>query len=159
MKKKIAIAVLITGLGLAGINQAFAGWGARGGYCPNFQGAVGYNQLDPAVQEKLDAFFAANQELRKALVMKRAEHHALMMSDNPDPAAASQVAGELFDLQTTVRQKAVDAGVAQYLGPMGGGFGMGDCRPGMRGPGPGKGGRGMGGQMMHGPGTGGGPRF
>ncbi|MBE0583103.1 MAG: periplasmic heavy metal sensor [Desulfofustis sp.] len=156
MKKKIAIAVLITGLGLAGINQAFAGWGARSGYCPNAQGA-GYNQLDPAVQEKVDAFFTANQDLRKALVMKRAEHHALMRSDNPDPAAASQVAGELFDLQTSMQQKAVEAGVAQYLGPMGGGFGMGDCRPGMRGPG--MGGRGMGGQMMDGPGAGGGPRF
>ena len=156
MKKKIAIAILITGLGLAGVNQAFAGWGARSGYCPNVQGA-GYSQLDPAVQEKLDAFFTANQDLRKALVMKRAEHRALMRSDSPDPAAASQVAGELFDLQTTVRQKAAEAGVAQYLGPMGGGFGKGDCRPGMRGPG--KGGRGMGGQMMNGPGTGGGPRF
>lgn len=154
MKKKIAITVLVTGLGLAGINQASAGWGARSGYCPNFPGA-GYSQLDPAVQGKLDAFFAANQDLRKTLVMKRAEHHALMRSDNPDPAAASQVAGELFDLQTSLRQKAAEAGVAQYLGPMTGGFGKGVCRPGMRGPG--MSGRGMGGQMMNGPG--GGPRF
>jgi zinc resistance-associated protein len=157
MKKKIVIAVVVAGLGLAGLNQAFAGWGARaGGWCPNFQGP-GYTQMDPAVQEKLDTFFESNQDLHKSLIMKRAEHHALMRAENPDPAAASKVAGELFDLRAALQQKAEEAGVSSYLGRMGGHGGPGFCRTGMRGPG--HGGPGMGGRMMNGAGPGGGPQF
>lgn len=137
MKKKIAVAVVIAGFGLAGLNQAYAGWGQRGGQFMNYpqyqvQPIQQVAQVDPAVQEKMDKFFESTLEIRKAIAMKRAEKQALLRSDNPDPAAASKIEGELFDLRTTMRQKADEAGVAGLMGPRDG-FGKG-------GPG-GKGGR------------------
>lgn len=153
MKKKIMTVVVIAGLGLVGLNYAHAGWGGRGagwnggyyGNCPQFQGAQ-YNQVDPATQEKFDKFFDDTQDLRKQIAVKRAEKQALMRSTNPDPAALSKVTGELFDLQSAMRQKAEEAGVTAYMGPRGmGGNGPGMGGPGMRG---GRGGRFMGGPMM-----------
>ena len=141
MKKKIAVAVVIAGMGLAGLTQAYAGWGHRGGNyynCPQNQGQPVATQVDPAIQQKIDAFVAETAELRKEMAMKRAEQRALMSAETPDPAAVSKVAGELFDLRNILRQKADEAGVASYVGP-GSGFGMGG--PGMGGPN-GKGGRG-----------------
>jgi len=155
MKKKIAIAVVVAGLGLAGLTQAYAGWGMRGGgyggYAGNCPQATGqaFNQVDPAVQEKLDKFFTDTQELRKQMMVKQSERMALMRSDNPDPAAAGKIAGELFDLRTQMHEKAEAAGVSEYLGPMaGGGFGPGMGWGGMHG---GRGGRFMNGPMMGGP--------
>lgn len=141
MKKKIIAAVLVSGLAVSSV--AMAGWGRGAGnpggcYC----GQQGYyQQLDPAVQEKLDAFYNDTADLRKQLVMKQAERRALLNSTNPDPAAASKLAGEIFDLRTTLQQKAEAAGVDQYMGPgmMGGGRGMGPGMMGGRGMGPGGG--------------------
>jgi hypothetical protein len=145
MKKKIAIAAVIAGIGLAGLSQAYA-WGPRGGgnygNCPQYQGSQ-YSQVDPAVQEKMDKFFTDTQELRKGIAMKRAEKQAMLRGDNPDPAAMSKITGELFDLQATMRAKADEAGVSEFRGQRGG-PGSG---PGMRGGGPGKGGRYMNGNM------------
>lgn len=146
MKKQIIAVVLISGLALA--TAASANWGRGGGrggycgYCPVAQGQMN-QQVDPAVQEQLDKFFLETQDLRKQMVVKQAERRALMQSTNPDPAAASKLAGELFDLQSAMRDKAVAAGVDQYMGPgmMGGGFG----------PGMGPNGGGRGGRMMGGP--------
>lgn len=120
MKKQIAIAALIASVGIAGVTQAYAkGWGQGGGgnynNCPCATGQ--YNQVDPAVQEKLDAFFNDTQDLRKQIAMKRAEKQALMRSENPDPATLSTVTGELFDLQAEMKTKAEEAGVDEYLGP------------------------------------------
>lgn len=167
MKKKIAIVAVVAGLGLAGITQAYGGWGNRtGGYydCPMIQNGQ-MAQLDPALQEKRDKFFTDTQEIRKEMVMKQAEKQALLRSDNPDPQAVSKISGELFDLRTTLRQKADEAGLPGAIGPMGGagfapgmkgrGFDQGMTSrgygPGMNGPGygpgmnrPGKGGRNMG---------------
>lgn len=144
MKKTIAIAAVITTIGLAGLTQAYA-WGPRGGgnygNCPQYQGSQ-YSQVDPATQEKVDKFIADTQALRKEIAMKRAEKRAMMRADNPDPAAVSKITGELFDLQATMRQKADEAGVSAFVGPMNG---RGDG-PGMKG-GPGKGGRFMNGNM------------
>lgn len=150
MKKQILAVVLISGLAMA--TAASANWGRGGGfnagYCPQAQNA---QQLDPAVQQKLDGFFTDTQALRKEMAVKQAEKMALMRSDNPDPAAVAKVTGEMFDLQATMREKAVAAGVDQYMGPMGGGCGMGQ---GM-GMGMGMGcGGGRGGRMMRG-----GPNF
>lgn len=159
MKKQIAIAAVIASIGIAGITQASAaGWGQRGGgnfaNCPCTTGQS--SQIDPATQEKLDTFFNDTQDLRKDIAMKRAEKQALMRSENPDPAALSTVTGELFDLQVSMRQKAEEAGVDQYIGPRGpGGKGQG-----MRGNGnfgPGRGGRYMS-NNMQGQGFGG-PRY
>jgi len=146
MKKKIAIAAVITTIGLAGLTQAYA-WGPRGGgnygNCPQFQGSQ-YSQVDPATQEKMDNFFTDTQELRKEIAMKRAEKQAMLRGDNPDPAAMSKITGELFDLRAAMQKKADEAGVSDYMGPMnrrGGGPGMWD--------GPGRGGRFMHDQMNY----------
>lgn len=164
MKKQILTTALVAAIAIGtAATYASANWGQRGGggYWNNNQNAgpgmqMPYNQgrpgprmqmqaqqLDPAVQEKLDQFFADTQDLHKQIVTKRAEELALLRSENPNPEAAGKLAGELFDLRTTVRQKAEEAGVAQYLGPQGprGGRDFGPGRQGMRGGN--KGGRGM----------------
>ncbi|HBH28643.1 MAG TPA: hypothetical protein DDX99_07330 [Desulfofustis sp.] len=128
MKKQLIITLLVIGLSGAGLSQAIA----RGNY--GGQGGPGCMQRDPAVVEKLDAFFQENAELRKQMAMKRTEYKAVMSADNPDPAVAAALAGELFDLRTDLRAKADEAGVAQYLpGPGGGGFGRGKGGEGGRG--------------------------
>ncbi len=122
MKKTIAIAAVITTIGLAGLTQAYA-WGPRGGgnygNCPQFTGSQ-YSQVDPAMQEKFDKFFTDTQALRKEIAMKRAEKQALMRAATPDPTAVSKVTGELFDLRAAMRQKADEAGVSNFVGPMNG---------------------------------------
>ena len=68
--------------------------------------------------------------------MKQNERMALMQSDNPDPARAAKLAGELFDLRASMQSKAQAAGIQ--------GAGGRNCD----GPGRGNyhGGRGYGGQ-------------
>ncbi len=141
MKKHIVAIVLIAGLTMA--TAASANWGrgghGNGGYgnCPQMAGPMMQGQmmqqLDPATKEKVSKFYKDNQALHKQIAMKQAEKRALMQSEKPDPQAAAKVAGELFDLRTTMHDKAEAAGVSQYLGPMGGGKGF-------RGPGSGLGG-------------------
>jgi Spy/CpxP family protein refolding chaperone len=132
MKKKIMTVVLVTGLVAA--SAASANWNRGNGRgmnyqnCPQYTNGIVQQQLDPAVQEKLDKFFADTQELRKQIAMKQAEKMALLRSDNPDSAAASKITGELFDLRNAMRTQAIEAGVDQYVGPrgmMGGGYGRG----------------------------------
>jgi len=153
MKKKIAVAAVIVGIGIAGINQAYGGWGKRGGNfndCPMIQGGQ-YAQIDPALQEKRDKFFTDTQELRKQMIMKQAEKQAMLRGDNPDPQAVSKLSGELFDLRTSLRQKAEEAGLPGAFGPMAGrgSFGQGAKGRGYgqgmqgRGNGPGMQGRGF----------------
>lgn len=136
MKKKIVAIALIAGLSIA--TAASANWGRGGhgfgggyGNCPQMQGPM-MQQLDPETRAKVTQFFKDNQALHKQVAMKRAEKQALMRSDKADPQAAAKVAGELFDLQTTLHEKAAAAGVEQYLGPMGmgGRRGMGFGGPG-----------------------------
>lgn len=123
MKKLLTIALVISGIGLVGLSQAYA-WGQRGGagYYGNgmqYPGpCVQYNQVDPAAQEKLDSFFVNTEDIRKEMAVKRAEKQALMRGTNPDPAVLGRVEGELFDLRTAMHQKAEEAGVIEYLGPM-----------------------------------------
>lgn len=160
MKKKIMTTTLVALVAIGAATVTYASWGQRGGGYWNSNQAPGprmqmqynqapgprmqmqYNQLDPAVQEKLDSFFTDTQDIRKEMAVKRAEQRAMLRSDNPDPAVAGKLAGELFDLRAAIHQKAEEAGVTAYLGPMngprGGNFGPGG--PGMRG-GMNKGGR------------------
>jgi hypothetical protein len=138
MKKKIAIVAVVAGLGLAGISQASGGWGNRGANyynCPMIQNGQ-VSRIDPALQEKRDKFLADSQEIRKQMAMKRAEKQALLRSDNPDPQAVSTISGELFDLRTTLRQKAEEAGIPAAFGPI---AGRGGFAPGMKGRGNGPG--------------------
>ncbi len=155
MKKVFMITALVAGLGFFGFQQASAGCGMGGGRgmgtgmgmgCP--KGNPCYTQLDAASKEKVNKFFDETKELRKQIVMKHAEVMALMHSDKPDSAQAAKLAGEMFDLRSTMETKADAAGVAALLnscdfaGP-GHGMGPGDGsginakkdRPGRPGPG------------------------
>jgi len=128
MKKKIAAVVLVLSLATVGIASARGGMGMGPGAgmgCP--QAVSQYQQLDDATKGKIDAFQRDTQDLRKQIVMKHAAMRALMTSQNADPAAASKLSGELFDLQATMQEKAKAAGISQYVGGcgMGGGMGMG----------------------------------
>lgn len=122
MKKQIVALVLITGLTIA--TGASANWGkgqGGGGFynnCPQgpmMQGQM-FQQLDQATQDKIKQFFADTQPLHKEMAMKRAEKRALMAAATPDAKAVAKISGELFDLRTTLRLKAVEAGVDQYVG-------------------------------------------
>ena len=95
MKKKIVTTALVAAVALGTATATFAGWGQRGGgYWNNTMPGPGprmemrYNQLDPAVQEKLDKFFADTQDIRKEIAIKQAERMALISGDNPDPVTA-----------------------------------------------------------------------
>lgn len=146
MKKKILTTALITAVALGTATATYANWGQRGGgygyhnmQAPGPQMQMQYQQLDPAVKEKLDKFFTDTQDIRKEMAVKRAEQRAMLRSDNPDPAVAGKLAGELFDLRTTMHQKAEEAGVTAYLGPMNGPRGGRDFGPNNRGMGRGMG--------------------
>ena len=117
MKKKIIAAILVSGLAITTV--ASANWnGQRGNSnCPKMQMQAMAN-LDEATQAKVKQFRTDNQAIMKEMVMKRAEKRALMQGDNPDPKLAAQLTGEIFDLRTTIRLKAEEAGVSQYIGPM-----------------------------------------
>ena len=145
MKKQLLALTLITGLTMATVASADWGRGVKGqgyGDCPQMQGQM-YQQLDQETQDKIKQFFKDTRPLHKEMAMKLAEKRALMKSDTPDPQAAAKITGELFDLRTTMREKAELAGVDQYVGSgrMGGMGHMG------RGHGCGKG---QGGGMMKG---------
>ncbi len=150
MKKVLVITALVAGLGFFGFQQASANWGMGGGHgmgqgCP--KGLPCYTQLDAASKEKVNKFFNETKDLRKQMVMKHAEELAVLRSDNPDPARAAKLAGEMFDLRATMETKADAAGVSGLLncgnfdGP---GLGMGPhdgrvmkdrpCRPGSGAP-------------------------
>ncbi|BHH82096.1 hypothetical protein [Desulforhopalus sp. 52FAK] len=141
MKKKIAATVLI--LGLTMTTAATANWNGQRGNCYLNQMQTMQN-VDPAIQEKVKQFHLDNQAIFKEMAMKRAEKRAFMRSNNPDPKAAAQLAGELFDLRTTIQLKAEEAGIAQYIGPMN----MGNGKSG-RGKNGGRGQQGQQGQMVN----------
>ena len=125
MKKKIAATVLI--LGLTVTTVATAGWnGNRGnGNCQQQFQMQNWQNLDPAIKEKVQQFRLDNQAIFKEMAMKRAEKRALMKGTDPDPKLAAQLTGELFDLRSTIQLKADEAGIAQYIGPMLGARGEG----------------------------------
>ena len=129
MKKYLATAALVGAIGLAGITMANPvenyGYGNCGGprYCDNWS----YSEKDDA---KASAFYEETKELRKEIVVKRSELDALMLQDNPDEKRVAQLTGDIYDLQTTMEEKAGKAfeGRAGY-GP---GPGYGYCGRGRR---------------------------
>lgn len=133
MKKTVVIAALVIGVGFLGLQQASANWGmggpgmGMGGACP--KSSPGYSQLDTASKAKLDKFFDETKDLRRQMVMKHAEQRAMMRSENPDPAKASKLAGDMFDLHSTMQAKAEAAGVEELMGKACGGCPQGG--PGM----------------------------
>ena len=64
---------------------------------------------------KLVKFLEDTQALRKQIFVTRAEKHALMHSKTPNPEAVAKVAGELFSLKDTLREKAKIAGLPGHF--------------------------------------------
>lgn len=120
MKKTVICLMLIAGLALTTGQSVFGspyqGGKGKGAYGPPDRAM---QQLDEQTRQKLEAFQQDNKGLRKKMVVKQAVRQAIMGSKNPDPKAAAQITGELFDLRQQMREKAVAAGVAEYIGPMG----------------------------------------
>lgn len=118
MKKQIIALALISGLTMTSVASAHWGKGNHGqggGGCQQMQ-AQKIANLDQETKDKIKQFFKDNKSLVKQMVMKRAEKKALMRSDSPDPAVASTLAGEIFDLRISLKEKAEEAGVEQYVG-------------------------------------------
>ena len=124
MKKAIAITALVSIIGLTGLYQASAYMGmgpgdmrSRGG-C-NGQ-AMGMHhataQMDEATKAKFDVFFKDTQDLRKSIVIKHAEKRALMLNEEPDAKKVGKLAGELFDLRSSMHAKAKEAGLGDVMG-------------------------------------------
>jgi len=89
----------------------------------------GAARMDPAMREKIQKFFKDTDGLRRQIAMKRAELAAVIHAAQPDPATAGKMAGELYDLQASLRTQAQAAGIGPFgLGDgmgKGGGFGKG----------------------------------
>ena len=130
MKKYLVAAALIGAIGFSGLSMANArgnygygpgpGYGNCGGgkYCENY-----YEKDD----EKSAAFFEETKELRKDIVVKRSELNALMQQDNPDEKKVAKLTGDLYDLQTTMEEKAEKTFEGNPRYGYGRGPGFGNC--------------------------------
>ncbi len=98
MKKTVTALALATIIGTLGLQQAFA----RGNDAPYHRN---FHRLNAATQAKIDKFQTETQALRKQIFMKQAEEMALIRSEQPDLKAVSKTAGELYDLNATMREK------------------------------------------------------
>jgi hypothetical protein len=113
MKKTLMAAVLVAAVGIIGLQQAAAAHvhdatSREDGSFRQFQG------LDEATKEKIEKFRADTQDLRKQMVMKRAEESALIRSETPNIEAVRKAAGELFDLRSAMQMKAKEAGLFTF---------------------------------------------
>jgi len=135
MKKLLVAVMALLTVSLAGYHLADARpWGGGGtmmgpgcGGCYNagwFADVDDDGQIDEATIKARETFLSQTTELRKKLTMKEAEMSALMSRENPDEKKAAQLAGEIFDLRTQIRQKAIDAGLKPGYGGCGMGMGM-----------------------------------
>ena len=110
MKKFLVVAALIATIGFSGLSMANArGYGCGQG--PGYGDCNGGRYCDnwaPSEKgdEKSAAFFEETKELRREIVVKRSELEALMLQDNPDEKKVANLTGELYDLHTTMAEKA-----------------------------------------------------
>ena len=126
MKKYLVAVALIGAIGFTGFSMANArgnygyGPGSGSGDCNGgrYCDKGSYSEQD---NEKAAAFFEETKELRKGIVVKRSELDALMRQENPDEKKVAKLTGDLFDLQSTMEEK---AGKAFEGGP---GPGYGNC--------------------------------
>ena len=134
MKKFLVVAALIVAIGFTGISMA----NPQGGYgpgCGNCNGPRYCDNWAPSEKgdEKSAAFFEETKELRREIVVKRSELEALMLQDNPDEKKVANLTGELYDLHTTMAEKAgktFEGRAGKGYGP---GPGCGSCDKGKRG--------------------------
>ncbi|NLX19268.1 MAG: hypothetical protein GXY53_08325 [Desulfobulbus sp.] len=68
-------------------------------------------QMHTEIQKAHDKFLDDTVAIRKELAEKRAVMRALLYAGTPDTVKASQVAGEIFELQENLRAKAKEAGL------------------------------------------------
>ncbi|PID72839.1 MAG: hypothetical protein CSA31_01900 [Desulfobulbus propionicus] len=111
-KSIMLAAILTTGLSLAISQAAIA---QPGVYHKRGTGPCQVQQLDPAMKEAKQKFMAATVQARKQMAEKRAAMRAVMHADQPDPAQASKIAGELFDLREQLRVKAQELGLPMAM--------------------------------------------
>jgi zinc resistance-associated protein len=137
-KKKIILAVvLVSAIGVAGLQSATAGpWGGGphkwgGPACDGNCGIYGYQRSQQFDEKSHAAFLTETVELRKSLAVKKAEKRALMLNDNPDPKKVAELTGEIFDLREQLQAKAQDKGIEKPN------FGRGPGSCGCDGPGSG----------------------
>ena len=134
MKKFLAVIALIVAMGFTGMSMANArGYGCDGPGS-GFGGCNGGRYCDKwsspeKGDEKSAAFFEETKELRREIVVKRSELDALMLQDNPDEKKVAKLTGELYDLHTSMAEKAdkaFEGKAGKGYGP-GAGSGCGNC--------------------------------
>jgi hypothetical protein len=113
MKKTLIAAVLVAAVGIIGLQQSAAAHvhdttSRENGSFRQFHGQ------DEVTQEKIAKFRTDTQDLRRQIVMKRAEESALIRSDSPNIEAIRKAAGELFDLRIAMQAKARAAGLFTF---------------------------------------------
>ncbi|WP_041278121.1 hypothetical protein [Desulfotalea psychrophila] len=100
-------------------NKAFKAGMNNSPYCRFLNGpgsVVAQTQVgDQVSRDKIVAFNTANKKLRRGLAMKLGEKRALMRAVNPDLAQVAAVTGDIFDLRTSLQDKAKKAGVPAYF--------------------------------------------
>ena len=108
MKSKMVLMaiVLASTMAITGLQQASARGVGYQGDTPRHS-----HKLDDASKAKLEKFLTDNKDLRKKIAMKKAEESALVRSETPNVEAVKMAAGELFDLKSTLREKAANAGL------------------------------------------------
>jgi hypothetical protein len=129
MKKALAITALVTVIGLTGLSQASAymGQGGMRGHGGCNGSAIGMRaptNMDEETKAKFNVFFQDTQELRKSIAVKRAQKRALMRTSEPNIEKVGELAGELFDLRSSMRTKAEAAGLGDIIGKQ---RGCGNC--------------------------------
>ena len=106
-KRRDSSILLVTGLITVFAGTAMAGSGQQAGPgpaidCPRLAAAP----ASPELMKKRQTFFDRTVELRRKLMARRTELRAVMRADNPDPARASALAAEIFDLREQLRKTA-----------------------------------------------------
>ena len=64
---------------------------------------------------KFEEFLTDTKDLRRQIAIQSAEKEAMLHSKNPDAMSVAKVAGDLFDLQNTLREKARAAGLPRHF--------------------------------------------
>ena len=111
-------AVAVVGIGINAFAHGGMGWGGGWGHHQggmHYQGGNGsrYNQDFSnedykQFEQKREAFFNENQELRVNLYEKERELQNELSKDNPDATRASSIQKEISELQSQLDQKRID---------------------------------------------------
>jgi len=116
--KKFTVVALILAFGIIGLQQlakAGPGWACAGpGYGASRQA------FNSESQQTWENFYNDTAPLREELFAKRTEYNEAMSQEVIDKELAGKLWGEIFDLQTQIREKATAAGLRPGFGREGG---------------------------------------